>query len=199
MIKLALEEFRQEERLEENYVRVDDWESRQAEWSNTLSVLDHFDRQFNGNKSYVCKWSETFEQLGQTVQWFLITNQFSLNRQEEQTQIRLLCGADLIMSMKDANIWPVESVRSIATKYGFIVINRFSIDLREVIDSSEILTEIKRHIEIVDHHQHPSSFDSSTKARETIQAGTRPDDILYSSVCDYIEKNGLYIKKKNAS
>lgn len=97
----------------------------------------------------------------------------------------------MIISMTDPAIWPVESVKAIADKFGFVVLNRSSINLQEVINGSSTLNNIKSSIDVV--NEFPGNFDSSTKAREEIRQGKRANELLHESVCDYIQKNKLYV------
>lgn len=47
MIELALNEFVRDECLTENYIEIDDWESKQKTWTNTLTVLSYLDQKLN--------------------------------------------------------------------------------------------------------------------------------------------------------
>ena len=92
--------------------------------------------------------------------------------------------------MQDPLIWRPENVKAIAKKFGMLVINRFAINLPQFIAETPVLKECASFIDIVNNF--PGSNDSSTLARQVIKEGKRPTDLLYDSVCDYIDENHLY-------
>lgn len=104
--------------------------------------------------------------------------------------MRLLCGADLLLSMTNPQVWTPEDVREILTRYGLLVVNRFDIDLKAVIAGNPVMAECAERIELV--ADFAGSAVSSTRAREAIRAGQLPEELLHRPVCDYIRENLLY-------
>jgi nicotinamide mononucleotide adenylyltransferase len=99
-----------------DWIRVDDWEIRQKEYSRTRQVLAHFVENVKN----------------------------SLNR--EDVDIFLLCGADLLESFIKPGVWRPEDVEFILENHGVVCIERVGVSLSQLIFENDVLQKNSRNI-----------------------------------------------------
>lgn len=111
MIRRALKPLRGQA----HWVRVDEWESQQSEWTRTLDVLKHFQAEVNR------KWG-----IG-------------------EIKLRLLVGADLFETFNVPNLWKDSDIEEIITQYGLIVITRKGNDPWQTLKKSSKSSILTKH------------------------------------------------------
>jgi len=116
-----------------DWVCCDDWEANQKEWQRTLQVL----------------------------QYHLTCIKSSRDR-NDNIQVKLLSGADLIKSMSVPGLWNDEDVEAIVRDFGLIIIPRFKFDIANFVDNHPILSKHKQNVIIIDCQEDECS---STKVR----------------------------------
>ncbi|XP_067036962.1 nicotinamide/nicotinic acid mononucleotide adenylyltransferase 1-like isoform X1 [Acropora muricata] len=102
-----------------DWISVDDWESKQAGWQETIKVLTHM--------------SEN-----------VVKDKFV-----DPVRVKLLCGADLLESFAVPNLWKDEDIEQIVGQYGLVVISRAGSNPESFIYESDVLTKFKDNIHIV--------------------------------------------------
>jgi nicotinate-nucleotide adenylyltransferase len=98
-----------------------------------------------------------------------------------------IMGAD---NFKNIEKW--KSSEELITNYKYIVIERENIDLKDIISKSKILKENEENFYIVENKEYESI--SASFIRKNIQ-NSEIKKYVAKEVLDYINKNGLYIKK----
>lgn len=99
-----------------------------------------------------------------------------------------IIGADNLYKMilsKDFNV--------LIQNYNYIVIERNTLDCKELIKSNDALQRNKKNFQIMENIKHSNT--SATEVRKEIQGGNKEiDSILQKEVLEYIEKHKLYEK-----
>jgi nicotinic acid mononucleotide adenylyltransferase len=90
-----------------NWIKLNTWESEQPQWPLILEALDYHMNQIN----------------------------------DEQTELMLLCGADLFESMNKSDLWDSTHIEKICSKYGIVIVNRVGSDPFETIKRNKILSK----------------------------------------------------------
>nr|XP_058959310.1 nicotinamide/nicotinic acid mononucleotide adenylyltransferase 1-like [Pocillopora verrucosa] len=103
-----------------DWISVDDWESKQAGWTQTAKVLKHF------AEDVVTKFPGS-----------------------SPPTVKLLCGADLLESFAVPNLWADEDIEEIVGKHGLVVISRVGSNPESFIYESDVLTKYINNIHIV--------------------------------------------------
>eukprot|EP00794_Sanderia_malayensis_P005620 gene5620-6311_t len=153
-----------------DWIKLDDWESKQDGWTRTRLVLDHAKEQIaNGVAPY-----NLLHPNGSTV------------------KVKLLCGADLLESFNKPNIWSKEDITAIVGQYGLCCITRNGYDGESVVSGTECIKQHEDSIDIIP--EHITNEISATKIRESLQNGESVKYLIPDSVLEYIKNNKLYIK-----
>ncbi|CAH7677097.1 hypothetical protein BY996DRAFT_4577589 [Phakopsora pachyrhizi] len=159
-----------------DWLMVDPWEAREAEYVTTAKVLDHFDQNLN--------------RIGNGVE--CITT-----KERKQIRIILLAGSDLILTMSEPGLWAEEDLRHILGCYGCYIIERAEseIDPDSLADPSSHspspLAMYRERIYMVP--QLVRNDVSSTKVRLFIRKGMSVAYLTPSLVIKYINQHGLYL------
>ncbi|GAA5850919.1 hypothetical protein JCM5353_004949 [Sporobolomyces roseus] len=166
-----------------DWLMVDSWEARQASYTPTAQVLDHFDHELNtvrGGADVVVTDQET----GQT------------RIEKRRIRIMLLAGSDLILTMSEPGVWAEKDLHHILGIYGCYIIERAESELDQTIFSSSSvhsrspLALYRHQIHMVD--QLVRNDVSSTKVRLFIRKGMSVKYLIPSVAIRYIERHGLY-------
>ena len=105
-------------------------------------------------------------------------------------ELRLLCGADLLYSMTNKEVWNEEDIQKIIEGFGLFVHTRSGFQAQTIIDEHPVLKKYASNIIL---NENTFGYeDSSTKVRQAVREGREPTDLIHRSVYDYIVKNELY-------
>lgn len=97
-----------------------------------------------------------------------------------------IIGADNLYKMIKS-----EDFETLVKNYKYIIIERNTINVREIIESNEILIKNKDNFKIMKNLKHVNT--SSTNVRkELLENETRSKGTVYEEVEEYIKKNNLY-------
>lgn len=156
--------------VEKTNIMVDTWEALRCDeageplYTATHDVLRHFDEQIN-------------EKLGGTE---------TPDGTKKRTQVALLIGADVAMTMNDLKVWPRSDLDQILGVFGAFIVERPA-----QTDIDQALEPLKKHYDKI--WRVPSSHNdvSSTKIRAQIRNGEHSQD-LPRVVTEYIKTHSLY-------
>ncbi|MCO5605910.1 hypothetical protein L7F22_060096 [Adiantum nelumboides] len=143
-----------------SFIMVDPWEALQTTYQRTLKVL--------------ARVADALQD---------ITSDFGSMR------VFLLCGGDLLESFTIPGVWIPDHIETICRDYGLVCLHRGGRDLRNLIQSCELLAKYNENIVVVDNFE---SEISSTRVRENLAKHLPVDDLTPTCVIDYIKAHDLY-------
>eukprot|EP00111_Clytia_hemisphaerica_P020753 TCONS_00061202-protein len=149
-----------------DWIRVSLWESEQAAWSTTITVLKHI--QENAKQ----KTQPNYTTLPDNV------------------RVRLLCGADLMESFSVPGLWKDEDIKCIVGEFGLVVITREGCNPEQYIEKHHILQQFKDNITLVEEWI-PNEI-SATKIRYALNQNESIKYLVPDPVINYIKEHGLY-------
>ncbi|KAH9468689.1 hypothetical protein Pst134EA_009223 [Puccinia striiformis f. sp. tritici] len=167
MCRLACEES-------SDWIMVDPWEARQAEYVRTATVLDHFDYHLN-------------QVLGGV--------DCPATGEKRSVRIVLLAGSDLIQTMSQPGLWSEHDLHHILGQFGCYIIERAESEIDESqlsdsVHSQSPLAMYRNRIYLVP--QLVRNDVSSTKVRLFIRKGMSVEYLVPGPVVKYIRQHGLY-------
>ncbi|NXF05308.1 NMNA1 adenylyltransferase, partial [Smithornis capensis] len=179
-----------------DWVEVDDWESSQSEWLETLKVLRyHNQKLLSPDATNSVEDAVPLTKLGRK-------RKQEPNRHEpvkkknhspdikSVPQVKLLCGSDMLESFGIPNLWKLEDITEIVEKHGLVCISRAGNNAQKFIYESDILWRHKNNIHLVE--EWITNDISSTKIRRALRRGQSIRYLVPDVVRTYIEKNNLY-------
>lgn len=109
------------------------------------------------------------------------------------SNLKLLCGADLLESFLVPNLWTDEHIEEIIRDFGIVAIPRPGSNPWKLLYESSKSSIFKKHIEkIVILHEDLQMDISSTMVRRLVKEGKPIDQLVHKSVERYIKDKGLY-------
>ncbi|CAJ1071968.1 nicotinamide/nicotinic acid mononucleotide adenylyltransferase 3 isoform X1 [Xyrichtys novacula] len=175
MAKLALQSS--------NWVRVDEWESQQADWTETVVTMRyHYGRILKEHK-----WSTADDFNGNT-------NPFLSPR----PQLKLLCGADFLDTFKIPGLWLYDHVEEVVGRFGLICVSRGGLQPEHTVHESDTLSRHGQNIFLV--REWVRNETSATEVRRALRQGQSVKYLIPDCVIDYIHQHNLYTvdsEKKN--
>ncbi|ELK33205.1 PREDICTED: nicotinamide/nicotinic acid mononucleotide adenylyltransferase 3 isoform X1 [Myotis davidii] len=167
MVRLALQTS--------DWIRVDPWESEQAQWTETVKVLRH-------HHSELLRYLPQEEGRGQ--------GRAVSPAPAAVPELKLLCGADILKTFQTPNLWKDEHIQEIVEKFGLVCVGRAGHDLKGYISDSPILQRCQHNILLV---REPVQNDiSATYIRRALGHGQSVKYLLPDAVIAYIKDHNLY-------
>ncbi|CAM4589584.1 unnamed protein product [Leuciscus chuanchicus] len=155
-----------------DWVSVDDWESQQADWTETVVTMryhyGHIAAQYHHSKD-----PPTNEQPASDV-----------------PQLKLLCGADFMDTFKVPGLWMDDHVEEVVGRFGLVCVSRGSLQPDRAIHESDLLSRHRQSIFLVREWVHNEI--SATEIRRALRRGHSVKYLLPDSVIDYIREHNLY-------
>lgn len=166
MVRLALQTS--------DWIRVDPWESEQAQWTETVKVLRHHNE--------LLRYLPQEEGRGQ--------GRAVAPAPAAMPELKLLCGADILKTFQTPNLWKDEHIQEIVEKFGLVCVGRAGHDLKGYISDSPILQRYQHNILLV---REPVQNDiSATYIRRALSHGQSVKYLLPDTVIAYIKDHNLY-------
>ncbi|KAJ8360790.1 hypothetical protein SKAU_G00173150 [Synaphobranchus kaupii] len=181
-----------------NWVRVDPWEGQQAEWVETVKVLRHHYEELlaaERNKDEVDTVKVGKKRRHEDSDGWA----HSHCGKTGMTQLKLLCGADVLESFSVPNLWKPEDITEIVGRYGLVCITRAGSDAWKFVHQSDILWRHRKNIHLV--KEWVTNEISATHVRRALRRGQSVRYLLPDPVVQYIQEQGLYSadsEEKNA-
>ncbi|KAM8759144.1 nicotinamide/nicotinic acid mononucleotide adenylyltransferase 3 isoform 1-T2 [Rhynchonycteris naso] len=169
MVRLALQTS--------DWIRVDPWESEQAQWMETVKVLRHHH-------------SELLRSLPQKEGWD--QGKAVSPVPTAVPELKLLCGADVLKTFQTPDLWKDEHIREIVEKFGLVCVSRVGHNPKDYISGSPILQRYQHNIHLV--REPVQNEISATYIRRALGQGLSVKYLLPDPVIAYIKDHNLYSK-----
>ncbi|CAH6777860.1 Nmnat3 [Phodopus roborovskii] len=157
-----------------DWIRVDPWESEQAQWTETVKVLRH-------HHSQLLKSSSQVEDPDPSK---------TPSASAALPELKLLCGADVLKTFQTPNLWKDEHIQEIVEKFGLVCVSRSGHDPKGYILDSPILRQFQHNIHLA---REPIQNEiSATYIRKALGQGQSVKYLLPDAVITYIRDHGLY-------
>ncbi|NXG20327.1 NMNA1 adenylyltransferase, partial [Grallaria varia] len=174
-----------------DWVEVDDWESSQSEWLETLKVLRyHHQKLLSLGATNNLEDGVPLTKLGRKRKREPIIKKNQSPDINSVPQIKLLCGSDMLESFGIPSLWKLEDITEIVEKHGLVCISRAGNNVQKFIYESDVLWRHKNNIHLVE--EWITNDISSTKIRRALCRGQSIRYLVPDVVRAYIEKNNLY-------
>ncbi|KAM8838777.1 nicotinamide/nicotinic acid mononucleotide adenylyltransferase 3 isoform 1-T1 [Synchiropus picturatus] len=154
-----------------NWVTVDDWESRQPDWTETVVTLRHH---------YGRIQKEYQQRTGSDGNTPSIIS----------PQLKLLCGADFLDTFEIPGMWLDEHVEELVGRFGLVCVSRGGLQPERAIHESDILFRHKRNIFLV--REWVRNETSATEVRRALRRGLSVKYLIPDAVIEYIHQHQLY-------
>ncbi|XP_073347798.1 nicotinamide/nicotinic acid mononucleotide adenylyltransferase 3 [Pagrus major] len=169
MAKLALQSS--------NWVRVDEWESQQPDWTETvLTMRYHYGR--------------ILKEYEQSTGSHIDSNRNTTPLSSPRPQLKLLCGADFLDTFKIPDLWLDDHVEEVAGRFGLVCVSRGGLQPERAVHDSDTLSRHHPNIFLV--REWVRNETSATEVRRALRRGQSVKYLIPDSVIDYIHQHNLY-------
>ncbi|XP_004003929.2 nicotinamide/nicotinic acid mononucleotide adenylyltransferase 3 [Ovis aries] len=160
-----------------DWIRVDSWESEQAQWMETVKVLRHHH-------------SELLRSLPQMED----PDQGSASSPASAAvpELKLLCGADFLKTFQTPNLWKDTHIQEIVEKFGLVCVTRAGHDPKGYVLDSPILQRYQDQIHLA--REPVQNEISATYVRWALSQGQSVKYLLPDAVISYIREHNLYLQ-----
>ncbi|XP_020841791.1 nicotinamide/nicotinic acid mononucleotide adenylyltransferase 3 isoform X1 [Phascolarctos cinereus] len=179
MVQLALQTS--------SWIRVDQWESEQKEWIETVKVLRHH---YNELLRSLPRRKEATSSRADSE---IPTEDIATPAYTAAPELKLLCGADVLKTFQTPNLWKDEHIQEIVEKFGLVCVSRAGHDPKQYISESAILTHYQHNIHLVKNVV--QSDLSATAIRQALCQGQSVKYLIPDSVISYIKDHNLYLEE----
>ncbi|XP_072562569.1 nicotinamide/nicotinic acid mononucleotide adenylyltransferase 1-like [Paramormyrops kingsleyae] len=190
MAKLAVENH--------SWIEVDSWESRQAEWLETVKVLRHHRQEL---LSQELDWHNEglhtlrYHKLVEFSFSYPLPSELSMCMSVDASCLRdgprlmLLCGADMLNSFVVPGLWKLEHIEEIIKNFGLVCITDDGSDLEAIIQGSD---DLRPHFHNIHMVCESTVKESSADIPRMLQCGQTVQNLLPQPVLSYIRQRRLY-------
>ncbi|XP_048858919.1 nicotinamide/nicotinic acid mononucleotide adenylyltransferase 1-like [Brienomyrus brachyistius] len=195
MAKLAVESS--------SWIEVDSWESRQADWQETVKVLRHQQQELLSQEPDTDVVGTA--KPGRKRKRMDASSATKRRKLEEpdiapkktvsaassgEPRVMLLCGADVLESFGVPGLWKPQHIEEIASTFGLVCITRGGSDAEAFIQGSDLLLPHRSNIHVV--QEWVANDVSATRIRHGLRCGHSVRYLLPDPVLGYIQERQLY-------
>ncbi|KAM8851263.1 nicotinamide/nicotinic acid mononucleotide adenylyltransferase 3 isoform 1-T2 [Spinachia spinachia] len=163
-----------------NWVTVDDWESQQPDWTETVVTM----RYHHG------RILKEFMQITATHNDVSSGNDVPLSA--SPPELKLLCGADFLESFKIPGLWREDHVEEVAGRFGLVCVSRGGLEPERAVHASDTLSAHRQNIFHV--REWVSNETSATEVRRALRRDLSVKYLIPDSVIKYIHQHNLYTR-----
>ncbi|XP_057593771.1 nicotinamide/nicotinic acid mononucleotide adenylyltransferase 3 [Hippopotamus amphibius kiboko] len=160
-----------------DWIRVDTWESEQAQWTETVKVLRHHHSQLLRS----LPWTEGPDH-----------SKAGSPAPAGVPELKLLCGADVLKTFQTPNLWKDTHIQEIVEKFGLVCVGRAGHDPKGYILGSPILQRYQNNIHLA--REPVQNEISATYVRWALGQGQSVKYLLPDAVISYIKEHNLYTR-----
>ncbi|XP_045395251.1 nicotinamide/nicotinic acid mononucleotide adenylyltransferase 3 isoform X2 [Lemur catta] len=157
-----------------DWIRVDPWESEQAQWMETVQVLRHHHSE-------------------------LLRSPLRMEGPDHGhaavPELKLLCGADILNTFRTPNLWKEAHIQEIVEKFGLVCVGRAGHDPKGYILESPILRRYQHNVHLA--REPVQNEISATYIRRALGQGQSVKYLLPDAVIAYIKDHNLYTKNSS--
>ncbi|XP_008431903.1 nicotinamide/nicotinic acid mononucleotide adenylyltransferase 3 [Poecilia reticulata] len=169
MAKLALQSS--------NWVTVDEWESQQPDWTETVVTMRyHHGQILKEYEQSAGRHSDTSGNFASPSSPF--------------PQLKLLCGADFLSSFKTPGLWLEDHVEELVQRFGLVCVSRGSLQPERAVHESDTLFRHRRNVFLV--REWVRNETSATEIRRALRRHLSVKYLIPDSVIEYIRQHELY-------
>ncbi|XP_066537183.1 nicotinamide/nicotinic acid mononucleotide adenylyltransferase 3 [Hoplias malabaricus] len=156
-----------------DWVAVDDWESKQEDWTETVVTMRYHYRRVAEQH-----WTSTKDTAPDRPPAAGVP------------QLKLLCGADFLETFKVPGLWKEEHIEEVTGHFGLVCVSRGGLQLDWAIHNSDLLYKHQQNIYLVTEWMRNEI--SATEVRRALRRGLSVKYLLPDPVINYIKKHNLY-------
>uniref|UniRef100_A0A3B3S386 Nicotinamide-nucleotide adenylyltransferase n=1 Tax=Paramormyrops kingsleyae TaxID=1676925 RepID=A0A3B3S386_9TELE len=178
-----------------SWIGVDTWESRQANWLETVKVLRHhrqelLSREPDTDVVGTAKAGRKRKRMDASSATKRRKLEEGPPQRSDEPRLMLLCGADMLDSFGVPGLWKPEDIEEIVSSYGLVCITRGGSDPEAFIQGSDLLWPHRHNIHVV--REWVANDVSATHIRRALRRGHSVRYLLPDPVLGYIQERGLY-------
>ncbi|XP_007420162.1 nicotinamide/nicotinic acid mononucleotide adenylyltransferase 1 [Python bivittatus] len=177
-----------------DWLEVDDWESSQTEWQETIKVLRYHHHKLKHSYSSNCFEEAPLPSKAGRKRKRATGSQLPVRMNQSKRkgipQLKLLCGTDVLESFAVPRLWKPEDILEIVSKHGMVCITRLGNHAQKFIYESDMLWKHKENIHLVE--EWITNDISATKIRRALRRGQSIRYLVPDIVQAYITQHNLY-------
>ncbi|XP_072544395.1 nicotinamide/nicotinic acid mononucleotide adenylyltransferase 3 [Salminus brasiliensis] len=156
-----------------DWVAVDDWESQQADWTETVVTM-----RYHHSCIVQQRWPSTK------------TTPPEQPPASGPPQLKLLCGADFLETFKVPGLWRDEHIEEVVGRFGLVCVSRGGLQPEGAVHESDLLHKHRHNVFLV--REWIRNEISATEVRRALRRGLSVKYLVPDAVIDYIREHKLY-------
>uniref|UniRef100_A0A670YIP5 Nicotinamide-nucleotide adenylyltransferase n=2 Tax=Pseudonaja textilis TaxID=8673 RepID=A0A670YIP5_PSETE len=177
-----------------DWLEVDDWESSQKEWQETIKVLRYHHQKlkhsYSANSMEDAHLPNRTSRKRKRAAGSQLPVRMNPPKRKCLPQLKILCGTDLLESFAVPSLWKPEDIQEIVSKHGMVCVTRLGNHAQKFIYESDTLWKHKENIDLVE--EWITNDISATKIRRALRRGQSIRYLVPDSVLSYIKQHNLY-------
>ncbi|XP_039223641.1 nicotinamide/nicotinic acid mononucleotide adenylyltransferase 1-like isoform X2 [Crotalus tigris] len=177
-----------------DWLEVDDWESSQREWQETIKVLRYHQQKLKpsgpANSFEDAHLPSRASRKRKRAAGSQLPIRMNQPKRKCLPQLKMLCGTDILESFAVPNLWKPEDIQEIVSKHGLVCVTRLGNEAQKFIYESDTLWKHKQNIDLVE--EWITNDISATKIRRALRRGQSIRYLVPDSVRSYIKEHNLY-------
>ncbi|KAM6435414.1 nicotinamide/nicotinic acid mononucleotide adenylyltransferase 1 isoform 2-T5 [Liasis olivaceus] len=177
-----------------DWLEVDDWESSQTEWQETIKVLRYHHHKLKHSYSSNCFEEAPLPSKAGRKRKRAVGSQLPVRINQSKRkgipQLKLLCGTDVLESFAVPRLWKPEDILEIVSKHSMVCVTRLGNHAQKFIYESDVLWKHKENIHLVE--EWITNDISATKIRRALRRGQSIRYLVPDIVQAYVKQHNLY-------